>query len=412
MIPPFISAICYPDVTQIANGQMALTDKAVKNAKATDKRQELPDGDGLYLVVQPTGAKVWVHRYRYGGRPVKMAVGTYPATTLADARVAVRANRAVLDKHDDPRDAKRAKQADAKATVFSDYVESWLTSYAAGVTRRGTKRRVAGVNTARSMLTAHLVPKLGKKPLPKITDGDLKAALNSIPGASSRKAADAYARLLFRDALDSGDITANPMKDVAKVSAVAPRKRVMTDKELARVWASSGDMANPWASFFRLLILTGQRRNEVAGITWAELDRDAKLWTLPADRAKNGADHVVPLSPTAVGLLDTIAGGDDWPEAGFVLTTGRSHVKGFGKAKAALDVLTGSIPDWCIHDLRRALATGFQKLGVRFEVTEAVLNHISGAKGGVAGIYQLHDWKDEKRAALDAWTAHVEGLKA
>jgi integrase len=175
-----------------------------------------------------------------------------------------------------------------------------------------------------------------------------------------------------------------------------------------------------WGVFFRLLVLTGQRRSEVSGMMWDELDRNAAVWTIPPARAKNGKAHLVPLSGAAVEQIDLAAGGQEaWPKQGYVLTTtSRSAVSGISKAKAALDVaMTGlndgaAIAQWRLHDIRRTVATGLQRLGIRFEVTEAVLNHVSGAKGGVAGVYQRHDWAAEKRAALEAWAVHVQGLLA
>jgi integrase len=141
------------------------------------------------------------------------------------------------------------------------------------------------------------------------------------------------------------------------------------------------------------------------------------MWTIPAARAKNGKAHLVPLAPVVVLLLDGLAVGPDWPHRGHVLTTtGRSAVSGISKAKTALDDAIAAasqgegLAPWRLHDIRRTVATGLQRLGVRFEVTEAVLNHVSGAKGGVAGVYQRHDWASEKRAALDAWATHVERL--
>lgn len=150
---------------------------------------------------------------------------------------------------------------------------------------------------------------------------------------------------------------------------------------------------------------------------WEELDRRSAVWVIPPTRAKNGKAHLVPLSDAAVAQIDLVAGGPDWPQRGYVLTTtSRSAVSGISKAKTALDeVITrmngdNTLEPWRLHDLRRTVATGLQRLGVRFEVTEAVLNHVSGAKGGVAGIYQRHDWADEKRSALDAWAAHTQAL--
>jgi integrase len=149
---------------------------------------------------------------------------------------------------------------------------------------------------------------------------------------------------------------------------------------------------------------------------WEDLNHTLALWTIPADKAKNGQVHLVPLSVCVIAELDALSGGR-WPKSGYVFTTtGRNPISGFSKAKKALDARISQegkeLPDWRIHDLRRTLATGLQRLGVRFEVTEAVLNHISGAKGGVAGIYQRHDWLAEKRSALQAWADHLERLLA
>ena len=163
-------------------------------------------------------------------------------------------------------------------------------------------------------------------------------------------------------------------------------------------------------------MLTGQRREEVAGMTWAELSEDLATWTIPATRTKNGVPHLVPLSQTARELLalhsDRPEGvqhtlQDPGPKPALVFPGERkTPFSGWSKAKAALDTASG-VSGWWLHDLRRTLATGLQRLSVRLEVTEAVLNHLSGSRAGVVGIYQRHDWAEEKRAALDAWSAHL-----
>jgi integrase len=128
---------------------------------------------------------------------------------------------------------------------------------------------------------------------------------------------------------------------------------------------------------------------------------DRSTWTIPASRAKNGASHIVPLSRQAQDMLFAM------PRFGELVFPGlRGVFSGWGKAKATLDVRAG-VADWRLHDLRRTTATGLQRLGVRLEVTEAILNHISGSRAGIVGIYQRHDWNAEKRTALDAWGEHV-----
>jgi integrase len=136
---------------------------------------------------------------------------------------------------------------------------------------------------------------------------------------------------------------------------------------------------------------------------------------LPSHRAKNKKPHLVPLSDLAIEILDEVAGDPAWPQRGLIFSTnGRTPVSGFSKAKRKLDeymslaVAHDELKAWRIHDLRRTVATGLQRLGVRFEVTEAVLNHLSGSRAGVAGVYQRHDWASEKREALDVWASYVQ----
>lgn len=210
----------------------------------------------------------------------------------------------------------------------------------------------------------------------------------------------------------------------------AARDRVLSEGELATVWNAACALRDPYRAFFKLLILTGQRREEVAGIGWAELDRATATWIIPAKRAKNGVVQIVPLAPAVIEELDRLALAKQvadrindvdpsrWPKVGPVLTMRRGvSIKSYSQAKAELDAVVakasqeaGPLPAWRVHDLRRTLATGLQRLGVRFEVTEAVLNHVSGARSGVAGIYQHHDWKEEKRSALEAWARQVDAI--
>lgn len=202
---------------------------------------------------------------------------------------------------------------------------------------------------------------------------------------------------------------------------------MLADWELRLVWLSAGDLGYPFSGFYRLLAASGQRREEVAGLDWKELNRAAAEWTLPAGRAKNGVANIVHLSALMVGELDAIASGSKWPRRGLVFTTtGETPVSGYSRAKRRLDKAmlklaraeakeAGEDPDsvviepWVVHDLRRTMATGMQRLGFRWEVIEACENRISGrTKSGSSSIYQRHDWGAEKKTAFDAWAAHID----
>ena len=226
----------------------------------------------------------------------------------------------------------------------------------------------------------------------------------------------AYGRAAFAWALKRGMVHVNPFAHLPVAKSIAKRERVLSDDEIGEVWRAA--VSAPYCTIIRLLILTGQRRGEVAGMTWGELSDDLSTWTIPGERTKNGAVHMVPLSEPVRALLRGILPGDVnevkrvASEALVLPGAASTPFSGWSKAKAALDGAVAdargaSLAPWSVHDLRRTVATGLQRLGVRLEVTEAVLNHISGSRAGIAGVYQRHDWAAEKRAALDAWAAYV-----
>ncbi|WP_435199190.1 tyrosine-type recombinase/integrase [Qipengyuania sp. 902] len=420
----------------------AITKRTVDAAKPSERDQFIWDIDvaGFGLKVTPAGGKVYVFQYRMA-RPGEAArtaakrytIGKHGKLTADQARSRARELAAMVEMGTDPRqaeiDAFAAIEAEKTAKAervrletelaFDRAADTWLEYY-----EHEKGRRPASVRQARLIVANHLKPALGSKPMPHIDRSDLQPILDSIPAKqkATKRAVFAYASILFGWAAKRGMINGNPLTAMERPSPPDARKRVLTDAELADTFRATQDCRTPFGAFFRLLILTGQRRSEVAGMEWSELDRASAVWTIPAERAKNKAAHIVPLSAPVLEELDRLAGvkgqeKQNWPVSGFVLTTtGENAISGISKAKLALDAAIEKARDgealaaWRIHDLRRTLATGLQRLGVRFEVTEAVLNHVSGAKSGVAGVYQQHDWKDEKRSALEAWARHVSSI--
>lgn len=197
-------------------------------------------------------------------------------------------------------------------------------------------------------------------------------------------------------------------------SSEQARDRVLSDDEIRTVWRALESIGWPFGEIGKLLLLTGARRDEIATGTWSEIDLERELWTIPGSRTKNREAHGIPLSDAAVDILKGLPHIDSKP--GYVFTTnGRTPVSGFSKAKDAIDAAIReggdeAYPHWTIHDLRRTVATNLQKLGVRLEVTEAILNHVSGSRAGIVGVYQRHAWTDEKRAALAAWARRLDAI--
>ena len=260
----------------------------------------------------------------------------------------------------------------------------------------------------------------------KRKDGD---GAGRAKGAAMIGRTAAYGRAAFGWAVKRGSVGTNPFAALPIVKGAAKRERVLSDLEMAEIWRAAGEASVPFGPIIRLLILTGQRRGEVAGMAWSELSDDLTIWSLPAERTKNGTAHNVPLSAPARSLLKPFMCEDPGERhaSGQLVFPGVAGTPfaGWSKAKVALDKAImaarakaakrgGKAPapltPWNVHDLRRTVATGLQRLGVRLEVTEAVLNHISGSRGGIAGVYQRHDWAAEKRAALDAWAGHVMSI--
>jgi integrase len=208
-------------------------------------------------------------------------------------------------------------------------------------------------------------------------------------------------------AMGNGLAESNPVVGTIKPQDAKPRERVLDDGELAAIWRTSGDDA--YGKVIRLLMLTGCRRQEVGGMRWGELDLERGVWTIPAARTKTGRQHILSLPPLALDLIENVPHRVDREHL-----FGTRSVGGFsdwGNAKANLDRRLGAaVGAWRIHDLRRTVATRMADLGVAPHIVEAALNHHSGHRAGVAGIYNRSSYDREVRAALAMWADHVRTL--
>lgn len=377
---------------------------------------------GFGLKVTPKGAKVFIYQYRLGGRasPVRrFTIGKFGSVTADKARTVAEDLAFKVAKGIDPRAEKVEAERVSIDLAFASYSERFVKECLKAHWKASHK-------DGEALLTRYAVPVLKSKALPDIKRADISAVIRPLLGKpATARNMFAVLRLLFGWAVNGGDLERSPMEGIKPPPLPESRDRVLNDAELALVWQASEKLGYPFGPLARVLIATGARREEVAGLEWHELDRDARLWTLPASRAKNGVASIQPLNDLAVGELDKLArqAGREkgWPRRGFLFsTTGETTVSGFSRAKKRLDKAIAKLVKetkdaepvnaWRLHDLRRTLATGMQKLGVRFEVTEAVLNHVSGAKSGIGGVYQRHDWGPEKIIALQSWSDHVSAL--
>lgn len=400
--------------------QIRLSNSSVEAAEPSDRDAFLWDDRlrGFGLKVTPRGAKTYVLQYRTGGRgtPTKRyTIGSHGSPwTPHTARVEAERLLILVKQGKDPHEDARQQKRDRVDLRFEVYAERYLSHYG----KRWSSRTRP---TVESNFRNWIVPALKGRSISEIGKPDIVAMLDRVEERAPGRLAlprnvYAHARKLFSWARSRGDIDHHPFEGIDPPPAPSSRERVLSDHELAAIWRTSEKLGPPFGPMLRLLIITGQRREEVAGLDWQELDPSTGNWAIPAARAKNRKTHTVPLSNLAIRELKALARGD-WPRRGLVFTTtGQTAASGHSRAKERLDRLLEkdfpAIQPWRVHDLRRTFATGLQRLGVRLEVTEACLNHVSGSRRGVVGVYQRHQWSDEKRQALDLWGQHLTVIQA
>ena len=219
-------------------------------------------------------------------------------------------------------------------------------------------------------------------------------------GPAARNRLRSTLSAFFNWCITEGLLETNPVQGTAKANEGGSRERVLTKDELRQLWRSLGE--DEFSDVVRLLLLTGQRRNEIGKLQWGEIDLGRKLLTLPPARTKNSRQHEVPLSHQALALLERLPRRNS---SDFLF--GRRGFSIWALAKAKLDARAG-IADWHLHDLRRCAATYMAELKVQPHIVEAVLNHVSGHKAGVAGVYNRAKYSDEMREALQRWADWLE----
>jgi len=393
---------------------VGLTDAKVRGLKAAaGNRTEISDAivPGLRVRVGTSGTKTFIVRKRVGGRVKNLTLGRFHETrfTLADARKKARAILSDIEAGGDPT-PKLKNENRGKATSGS--VSALWQSY--------LKAEVAAKRSAREIeriFDRYILPELGDRLADTITRGDITRLVDQIAENGSpvmARAVRAQISAFYSWAMPRLDrLQSNPARYAGRPPAPKARERTLTDDELRALWKATDAEGFPWRAGIKLLILTGQRREEVFGADRAEFDLQERMWIIPATRAKNGVEHLVPLSSQAVAILETVPeiagsaklfparGNNDNGASGFSKVT--------AKLRKAVEASLGEhINDWRLHDLRRTMATGMQRLGIKLQAVESVLNHVSGSRAGIVGVYQRHDYLEEKRHALEAWAAEVD----
>ncbi len=384
------------------------TDIFLRKLKApVTGRAEHYDGriPGFGVRVNPSGTKTFFVLGRHRGAFRRVSLGRYPTLTLEKARRkaqdALRNLSDGIDPQEDKRSA-RQKPADLFPTVVDEFIENYCKRHNRPSTAGETER----------LLNAVYVPLWASRTVPEISKADVQAVIETIMAAdkpSAARHAFATIRKFFNWSAEHGLVEQSPCLTMKPPVKAKNRDRVLSDDELTAILRAAGKQGWPFGPIVQLLALTAQRRGEVVGMAWEEIDTKAKLWTIPGDRTKNHRAHVVPLTDAALAIIEDlprlVGSPLVFPARGY---TDRAY-SGYSKGKRELDALAEQ-HDWTLHDLRRTAATGMAKAGVPPHVVERLLNHVSGTFGGVAGVYNRFGYLDEMREALTAWERHVLAL--
>ena len=395
-----------------------LTDLFVERVKPPAQgRAEYFDATfgSLALRVTETGHKSWSLYYRMGGRQRRFTIGAYPAIKPAQARREASAALERVRQGTDPAEEKRQRRAAPEADAFSAVLRDYLD-------RVGRNLEPRTLKEVQRVLEREFLPPWRSRPIGSITRGDIHRVVDGIFARGAYVQANralAYLRTLFAWTVERGRLPASPVTGMKPPAREQARDRVLTDDELRWLWRACEAVGWPFGPLVKLLLLTAQRRDEVAGIKRAEIHLEKGIWAIPREKAKNNRAHEVHLSPAAVDVLDSV------PRIGarFVFTsTGSAPVSGFSRAKRRLEAAMlavkcdelgakcDPIPHWTLHDLRRTAATGMARLNFPPHVVDKVLNHVSGTIRGVAAVYNRFEYLEERRAALEAWGRYVAGL--
>jgi integrase len=395
------------------------TEKFIQALKARAERYDIREqsGEGFAIRVSPSGEKSWVFIYAFEGRKRRMTLGSYPNLSLLEARKKHREALKVLEKGFDPGFEKQKKKIEAclSSTVndlISEYIEKWA------------KPRKRSWEGDQRILNKDIKPSLGKRKAKDITRRDVILLLDRIKERGAPIQANrtlACVRRMFNFAVERDIIPISPCVSVKAVAKENRKDRCLTVDEIKKFWAElsgcrklgSGKFAIQMSGgcrfALRFQLVTGQRKGEVVSAEWSEIDLVSGWWVIPAEKAKNGQSHRVPLSSLAMELLEEIkalSAGSPWAfpsEKTDGCMTGAAIDHAMRRSTFVDEINDGEIKEmkrFTPHDLRRTAATHMTSMGISRLVVSKLLNHVENS---VTAIYDRHSYDSEKKLALEAW---------
>ena len=390
---------------------MKLTEAAIAALECPPDRRDMMMFDteqkGLGVRITKQGGRVFILQWIDGATRDKRreVLGDFGKITLKQARQAAQARLGDVAKGIDPRAVRKAEQAALKAAkaeaafTLASLLDDWGKLH---LTQRRERYRVEAIRSLSIAFDKEL-----KRPASALSRAKVLQVVDAYDKAGKHATARllrAYGRACFAWAVKRGKLASNPFQGLPAGVKSQPRERLLADDEIGAIWNAACAMAEPYGPFIRLLMLTLMRREEVAAMKWSEISPDLTAWACPGSRMKKGAAHIVALSDAAreaLGAVTRIEGQDL-----VFSTTGETPISGFSKVKARLDKAS-KVTGWVLHDFRRAGVSHLARLGHSAVLADALLAHKGQALSDVARVYQVHDFKDERKAALQAWAAHV-----
>lgn len=402
-----------------------LTDRAIANLKVTGERYEVWDDNlrAFGVRVGKTGTKSYVFLYHHEGRPRRLTLGRYPGLGLADAHVKLAEARKALDQGIDPgtiavAEHRELRESSTVAELAADYIE------------RDAKRNKASWREDRRIIDKDVLPRWKQRKAASITRRDVASLLNEIVDRGAGVQANrtyTVIRRMFRYGRNQGHVEANPCVDIDRPTVETPRDVILTTDEICSFWKGlrGADMTEGMRLILRLVLVTAQRKGEVANIEKADIDLDNAVWTIPAHKAKNRRTHLVPLNDLAVDLMRQAwerSGASHWlfpsprgggskpvtgPAVDHAMRNNRVILGLVNVGQDGRELPSERTPT--PHDLRRTAASQMTGSGIPRLHVDKLLNHIDASVGAT---YDRHDYSSEKRRAVDVWQARLEEIVA
>jgi len=403
--------------------QAKLTKSLVDKSVTSDRDLWVWDTElkGFGLRVRQSGRKSYVVEYRPGdggrGAPKRRyTIGQHgsPWTPDTARKKAFEVLAEVMKGKDPAADRQKARHSDQDTAEH--FVKAFIERYA--------KKQQRSWRETERTLFREFIPRFGKKKLKDISRRDIAQMVDQIMDRAPVMARRtfAYVRRFFNWCIEQGFMDVNPCTGLKPPPGGGERERILSDDELAGIWRATESLDVLWEAVFKILLLTAQRKSEVIGMEWAEIDEKEMLWRIPGRRTKNARAHEVPLTSQMLEILHAVPRIEG---SRYVFTTnGKQPMAGQSRVKTELDIAANNlwnkrfpssgepeeIPHWTTHDLRRTATTGMARLGVSPHVADAILNHKSGTVSGVAAVYNRYAYLDERRVALETWENHVLAL--